>query len=225
VVGRFGSQEEIDNHSVDNDSQGNRTQLPGDFIYKDVNGDGIITALDERPIGYALGANPYLSFGINGSVAWKGFQLLVDFAGANMQSFMRDWELRYPFQNNGNSPDFMLEDRWHREDPFNADSRWIAGTYPAIRKDNSSHVNYRRSDFWITNVRYIRLRNLELGYNLPQSLIGEVGMSAMRLYVNGTNLFSIDNVKEFGIDPEISSGNGLVYPQQRLYNVGFNLTF
>jgi TonB-linked SusC/RagA family outer membrane protein len=225
VVGRFGSQEEIDNHPVDNDSQGNRTQLPGDFIYQDVNGDGIITGLDERPIGYALGANPYLSFGINGSVAWKGFQLLADFAGANMQSFMRDWELRYPFQNNGNSPDFMLEDRWHREDPFNADSRWVGGTYPAIRKDNSSHVNYRRSDFWITNVRYIRLRNLELGYNLPPSLIGKVGMSAMRLYVNGTNLFSIDNVKEFGIDPEISSGNGLVYPQQRLYNVGFNLTF
>ncbi|MDO1450387.1 TonB-dependent receptor [Rhodocytophaga aerolata] len=225
VVGRFQSQQEIDEYTINNDEQGNKTQLPGDFKFKDVNGDGLINFLDERPIGYALGANPYMSFGINGSVAWKGFTLLVDFAGANMQSFLRDWELKIPYQNNGTSPAYMLEDRWHREDPFNADSPWVGGTYPAIRKDNASHVNLsRRSDFWITNVRYVRLRNLELGYAIPQKLIGKIGLEAMRVYVNGTNLFSIDNVKKFEIDPEISSGNGLVYPQQRLLNAGFSVT-
>jgi TonB-linked SusC/RagA family outer membrane protein len=226
VVGRFQSQEEIDNHAINNDGQGNRTHLPGDFIYKDVNGDGIINNLDERPIGYAEGANPYMSFGINGSLAWKGFQLLVDFAGANLQTFRRDFELKIPFQNNGTSPAYMLEDRWRHADPFNADSPWIPGTYPALRKDSPSHVNYsRRSDFWVTNVRYIRLRNIELGYNIPQTFINKIGVSALRVYVNGTNLFSIDNVKKFQIDPEISSGNALVYPQQRLYNAGFSLTF
>jgi hypothetical protein len=142
-----------------------------------------------------------------------------------MQSFLRDWELKVPYQNNGTSPAYMLEDRWHRQDPFNADSPWISGTYPAIRKDNASHVNLsRRSDFWITNVRYIRLRNLELGYAIPKTLTSKIGLEAMRVYVNGTNLFSIDNVKEFEIDPEISSGNGLVYPQQRLLNAGFSIT-
>lgn len=224
VIGQFQSQEEIDNYTVNNDGQGNRTLLPGDFIYKDANGDGIINNLDERPIGYAEGANPYMSYGINGSVSYKGFSLFIDFAGANYQSFQRNWELKFPFQNNGTSPHYMLEDRWHREDPFNADSPWVPGTYPALRKDYPSHANFRKNDFWVTNVRYIRLRNLELGYNLPQNLLEKFGITGLRIYANGSNLFSIDNVRDLEIDPEISSGNGLVYPQQRLYNFGFNLT-
>jgi TonB-linked SusC/RagA family outer membrane protein len=224
VTGRFESQEEIDNYQINNDGQGNRTELPGDFKYEDVNGDKIINGMDQRPIGYAQGAQPYMSFGINGSVGWNGFTLRFDFAGAAMQSYLRDWELRYPFQNNGSSPAYMFTDRWHREDPYDPNSRWIAGTYPAIRKNNTSHVNYQTNDFWITNVRYIRLRNLELGYNFPKTWLKRWGINAFRIYVNGTNLFSLDNVKEYEIDPEISSANGLVYPQQRLYNFGFNLS-
>ncbi|WP_217603643.1 TonB-dependent receptor [Chitinophaga sp. GbtcB8] len=224
VTGRFESQDEIDNYDINNDGQGNRTELPGDFKYEDVNGDKIINNMDQRPIGYAQGAQPYVSFGINGSVGYKGFTLRFDFAGATMQSYLRDWELRYPFQNNGSSPAYMFTDRWHREDPYDPNSKWIAGTYPAIRKDNTTHVNYQTNDFWITNVRYIRLRNLELGYNFPKSWLSKIGVNAFRVYVNGTNLFSLDNVKKYEIDPEISSSNGLVYPQQRLYNFGFNLS-
>jgi hypothetical protein len=223
VAGQFQSQDEIDNYAVDNDGQGNRTQLPGDLIFKDINGDKVINDLDQRPIGFAEGANPYFSYGINTSFAYKGFSLFVDFSGASMQSFLRDWELRYPFQNNGTSPAYMFEDRWHRADPFNNDSPWVPGTYPAIRKDNAGHANFRRSDYWVTNVRYIRLRNLELGYTVPQKLINKVSISNLRVYANASNLFSIDNTKEFGIDPEISSANGLVYPQQRLFNFGFVL--
>jgi len=73
VVGQFQSQDEINNYKVNNDGQGNRTQLPGDFIYEDANGDGIINTLDQRPIGYAQGAQPFMSFGLNTSVSWKGF--------------------------------------------------------------------------------------------------------------------------------------------------------
>jgi TonB-linked SusC/RagA family outer membrane protein len=225
VVGQFQSQEEIESHPINNDEQGNRTQLPGDFIYKDVNGDGIINNLDERPIGYAEGANPYLSFALNTSVAYKGFTLFMDFAGASLQSFQRNWELKIPYQNNGTSPHFMLEDRWHREDPYDPNSAWVPGTYPALRKDNSSHANFRKSDFWITNVRYIRLRNIELGYSFDQKVFKKLGSSGLRVYVNASNLFSIDNVKKYEVDPEISSGNALVYPQQRLFNAGFNITF
>ncbi|WP_025764235.1 SusC/RagA family TonB-linked outer membrane protein [Dyadobacter tibetensis] len=225
VVGQFQSQEEIETHPINNDGQGNRTQLPGDFIYKDVNEDGIINNLDERPIGFAEGANPYLSFAFNSSFSYKGFSLFMDFAGASLQTFQRNWELKIPYQNNGTSPGYMLEDRWHREDPFDPASKWIPGTYPAIRKDNSSHVNFRKSDFWMTNVRYIRLRNVELGYNFDSEMLKKIGSGGLRVYFSASNLFSIDNVKKFGIDPEISAGNGLVYPQQRLFNLGFNISF
>lgn len=224
VVGRFQSQQEIDSYTINNDGQGNRTELPGDFKYEDVNGDHIINGMDQRPIGYAQGALPYMTGGINANLAWKGFSVAIYFAGATMQSYLRDWELRYPFQNNGNSSVQMLTDVWHRADVYDPNSQWIPGTYPALRKDNTSHINYAISDFWITNVHYMRLKNLEIGYSLSKNLIKRIGISALRIYVNGTNLFSIDNVKEFGIDPEISSTNGLVYPSQRIYTVGFNLS-
>ena len=226
VVGRFQSQQEIDAYNVDNDGQGNRTQLPGDFVYKDVNGDGIISNLDERPIGYAEGATPYFNYAFNGTLGYKGFTLQVDVVGAGLQTFRREVEQRIPFQNNGTSPNYIFEDRWHHADPFNADSPWIAGTYPAVRKDSPSHANYnKRSDFWVTNVRYLRLRNLEVGYNLPKTFLNKFGVSAMRVYTNGTNLISFDNLKAIGVDPEIASNGALVYPPQRLYNAGFSITF
>ncbi|MDN3668520.1 TonB-dependent receptor [Echinicola jeungdonensis] len=223
IIGRFESEEQIENYPVNIDGLGNRNVLPGDFIYEDVNGDGLINGLDERPIGYAEGANPYVSFGLNGSAKYKGFELYFSFAGASMQTFTRNWELRYPFQNNGNSPEFMFADRWHREDLYNPDSEWVAGTYPAIRRFGADHL-YRHNDFWLTNVKYLRLRNLEIGYRVPSSFLDKYGINALRVYANGTNLFSIDNTKEFGVDPEIGSANGLVYPQQRLFNFGFSLT-
>lgn len=223
VDGRFESQEQINNHPVNIDGQGNRNVLPGDFIYSDVNGDGLINGMDERPIGFSEGTNPYMSFGLNASMNYKGFDLFLGFAGASMQTFTRNWELRYPFQNNGTSPDFMFEDRWHREDLYNSDSEWIPGNYPAIRRFGADHL-YKHNTFWLTNVKYMRLRNLELGYRLSPAALDKIGITALRIYANGTNLFSFDNVKDFGIDPEIGAANGLVYPQQRLFNFGFSLT-
>ncbi|MXV17019.1 SusC/RagA family TonB-linked outer membrane protein [Hufsiella ginkgonis] len=224
IVGRFQSQQEIDNYKVNNDGQGNRTQLPGDFMYKDSNGDGIITTEDQRPIGYATGATPYMSYGSSLSVGFKGINLAADFSGATMQSFSRDVELKFPFQNNGNSPKYMFTDRWHRENPYDLNSAWIPGTYPALRRNETGHANFRQNQFWLTNVSYFRLRNLEVGYTFPQKLMKRVGVSKLRVYANGSNLFSFDSVKDFEIDPEISSSGGLIYPQQRLYNFGFNLT-
>ena len=224
AIGQFQSQAEIDSYPVNIDGQGNRTLLPGDLIYKDVNGDGIINNLDETPIGYAEGAQPYFNYGVNGSVSYKGVTLSFDLVGAGMQSYFRDWELKYPFQNNGNLLRSVAEDHWHRVDPYDPNSQWVAGMYPALRKDLNSHVNYRRSDFWVTNVRYLRLKNLEVAYNFPRTLIEGIGIKGLRVFANGTNLFSFDNVKDFEIDPEISAANGLVYPQQRLYTFGFNLS-
>lgn len=225
VIGRFTSMDDINNYTINNDGQGNRTELPGDFKYEDANGDGIINGMDQRPIGYAQGAQPYMSFGLNTKFGYKGFTIAADFAGATMQSYRRTVELLYPFQNNGNSAHYMLEDRWHRADVYDPNSAWIPGQFPAIRKDYNSHINYQTNDYWVTNVSYIRLRNLEIGYDIPKSLTSRAGISRVRVYVNGTNLFSIDNVKFLEMDPEVSSGSALVYPQQRLLNFGFNLTF
>lgn len=225
VIGRFQSQDEIDKYPVNIDGQGNRTMLPGDFIYEDANNDGIINALDQRPIGYPRAQNPFLSFGSTMNVGYKGFSLSIVLAGASMQSFLRDVELRYPFQNNGTSPHYMLTDRWHREDPYNPTSKWIPGTYPATRRDNTSHSNYLFNDFWLTNISYLRLRNVEIGYDIPKQLLRKIGTSRARFYVNGTNLLTADNVKQFEIDPEITSSGGLVYPQQKLITFGFNVSF
>lgn len=231
IEGRFESVQQINDYPVNIDGQGNRTLLPGDLIYEDLNGDGIINGLDVKPIGYAEGALPYFNYGINGRITWKGISLAFDFMGAGMQTYFRDWELKYPFQNNGNSPTYMLTDRWHRADPYNPNSEWISGTYPALRKDNgglsiftSPLSGNNRNDFWSTNIRYFRLKNLELGYSFPATLLKKVSINTLRVYVNGTNLFSIDNVKEYEIDPEISATNGLIYPQQKIYTLGFNLT-
>lgn len=224
VVGQFQSEEEIQNYTIDNDGQGNTTQLPGDLIYKDVNGDGVINGYDERPIGYPTGWSPMLGFGGNINLQWKGFDMNMDFAGASMFSWMQNYEARNPFHAGGNSPAYILNDRWHRADPYDANSEWIAGKYPAIRKGTSGN-NGKNSDFWLHDVTYVRLKNFEFGYTIPETLSEKVNISKLRLYVSGTNLFTIDNLKEYQIDPEIEAAAGVAYPQQKTVLLGVNLTF
>src|SRR3546814_779368 len=117
VTGQFQSQEAIDNHTVNIDGQGNRSLLPGDLIFKDVNGDGIINDLDLEPIGYAEGAFPYFNYGINGRVSWKGISVAFDLVGAGMQTYFRDWELKYPFHTNGNLLRYFANEHSQRVDP------------------------------------------------------------------------------------------------------------
>lgn len=224
AIGRFQSEEEIKNYPIDNDGQNNRTQLPGDIIYKDVNGDGVINGMDERPIGYPTGWAPMISFGGNIGLQWRGFDLNMDFAGAAMQSWCQNYELRNPYHAGGNSPVYLLTDRWHRADPYDPNSEWIPGKYPAVRK-NTSLNNGRNSDFWLHEVRFLRLKNLEFGYSLPTSLLSKVKVTRLRFYVSAANLFSIDNVSEYEIDPEIEANAAVVYPQQKTIMLGFNLTF
>lgn len=224
VIGRFQSQEEIDKYPVNIDGQGNRTMLPGDFIFRDYNEDGIINDMDRTAIGYPRGQNPFLSFGSTINASYKGISLAIVLAGASMQSFENAVETKILFQNNGTSPHYFFEDRWHRADPYDPNSAWIPGKYPAIRRGNT-HINYQLSDFWLTNITYLRLRNIELGYNIPKNIISRVGMSQLRVYMNATNLVTLDNMKKWELDPEITSGGGLVYPQQKLITFGFNVSF
>jgi len=224
VIGQFTSMEQIENYPVNIDGQGNTTLLPGDFIYKDVNGDRIIDDLDQRPVGYALYDNPILGFGLNNTVLYKGISLGVDLAGGSMYSFVQNLELRYPFQGGHNSPTWMLSDRWRRANVFDNNSEWVPGRYPPIR-ENPNHSNYRTSDYWRTNVKYLRVRRIELGYNLPQKWLEKIGLSAGRIYTSGTNLFTFDNLSHIELDPELAMDSGLRYPPQKIINIGFNCTF
>jgi TonB dependent receptor. len=225
-IGQFQSQEQINNYKVDNDGQGNRSLLPGDLIYKDINGDGKIDDNDVRPIGYPSGSTPMFNFGFSLAANWNGFDFHADFSGAAGYSWNRNWEMRWPYQNGGALLADLYNDRWHRENPYDLNSKWISGKYPALRFNNGGHSNYNKnSTFWLYNVHYLRARTIELGYTLPKKVLNAIKITNARVYINGYNLFTFDNLKEVGIDPEVADENGLQYPQSRYVNIGFNLTF
>lgn len=227
VTGQFQSQEQINNYSVNIDGQGNKSLLPGDFIYKDVNGDGVINEYDMRPIGYNAGGQPALYGGLDITLNWKGFDFTSDFSYSGMYAYNRNWEARWPFQNGGS----LLKDytdRWHHEDPFDLNSPWVAGKYPPLRFNDPSHSNYNKnSTWWLINIKALRLRTLELGYTIPKRLTDQVRIQRVRVYLNAYDLISFDNLKKNAsfLDPEITSDNGLQYPQSKFVNVGVNLTF
>ncbi|WP_321333732.1 TonB-dependent receptor [uncultured Bacteroides sp.] len=219
--GRFKDWEEIADYPIDNDRQGNTTVVPGDIKYKDVNNDGVINGMDERPIGYRSDSTPNLNFGINLSAGWKGFDLSMDWTGSSMTSWFQQYETAHPFQNDGNSPAEIFNDAWHLSDVWDANSELIPGKYPLVRlNDNDSP--YWKSTFWVHNVSYIKLRNLELGYTLPKMLLNKTGISNVRFYFSGSNLLTLTNVP---IDPEGAASNGLDYPTMRVINIGVNLKF
>lgn len=224
VIGQFQSEEEIKNYPVNLDGQGNTTLLPGDLIYKDVNNDGVINGMDERPIGFPEGWAPILSFGGNIGLEWKGIDLNIDFSGGAMQGWRQNYELTNAYHNGGNSPAYLLEDRWHRLDLYDPESEWVPGRYPAIR-DGEFAYNNKNSDFWLHNVHYLRISNLEIGYSLPTWMLKPIHAQKVRIYGSVSNLCSFDNVHQYGIDPEITAAAAVVYPQQRTFLVGFNVTF
>lgn len=226
AIGQFKSQEEINAYGVNNDGQGNRTMIPGDLIYRDQNNDGVINSYDERPIGYAINTTPILSGGLNISVQYKGFDFAMDFSGGTMMAINRQFEQRNAYQNTGNLPRLLFDDRWHREDPLNPDSPWIPGKEIPLRYNDTGHSNINKnSTWWLLNISYLRNRTMELGYTLPTLLTQKVKLQKARVFVNTYNLFSIDNTRPYGIDPEVQDENGLQYPQTKLVNFGVNLSF
>ncbi|RYY29805.1 MAG: SusC/RagA family TonB-linked outer membrane protein, partial [Sphingobacteriaceae bacterium] len=230
VLGQFTSQEQINNYKVNNDGKGNRTLIPGDLIYKDQNGDGKIDQYDERPIGYGYGTQPNINFGFSLGATFKGFDFRADFSGGAGYTWFQNYETRWAFQNNGNL-NTIFEDRWHRENLYDVNSAWIPGKYPANRfNPGFGHSDYelngqRNSTFWLHSVRYLRARTIELGYSIPTALLARARVKRARFYINAYNLLSFDNLKSYGIDPEVTDDNGLQFPQNKVINMGVNLSF
>ncbi len=225
TVGQFSSFEEINDYKVDIDGQGNKTLIPGDLIYKDQNGDNRIDGLDQRPIGYGLRDQPFINFGFNIGLVYKSFDFNADFSGAAGYTWNANFESRWAFQGNGNL-NSIFTDRWHRADVLDVNSAWIPGKYPANRYNiGTGHSDYNNTNsFWLHNIKQFRARTLQLGYAIPASLLQRVKIQRARVYLNAYNLFSIDNLKKYGIDPEVADDNGLQFPQNKVLNVGINLS-
>jgi len=231
-VGTFKTQEQIDNYPVNVDGQNNTTLSPGDVIFKDLNGDGIIDNSDKRPLGYASvdwpwdsskgNKNPLLSTGLNFGFDWKGIDFAADFAGGFLNTFVPDWYMKWGVSRSSNSYVYNSLDVWHHEDIFDPQSPWIEGKFPALRASNPSTRG--ENNYYSKNVNYVRLRNLVLGYTIPKKLTFN-RIQKFRVYFEGTNLFCWDTLKDYNIDPETSTVNGTDYPQSRVYSIGVNLTF
>lgn len=223
--GQFCSWEEIGNYPIDIDGKNNSTLRPGDIRYKDLNGDGLINDMDKRPIGYAEGMLPNLNFGLSLSLEWNGIDMSCDFTGGAFGTYHVDYEMSKPFWDGGNTAAFVLENQWRLSDIADPQSPLIPGEFPTALVGNSNHSNYWVSDFWYKNITYIKLRNFELGYTLPQRWMSKAGINKLRLYLFGQNLFSIGNMGVYDIDPEIANSTGIVYPTTRVIGTGINLSF
>lgn len=223
--GQFQTWEEIAAHPIDIDGRGNTTIIPGDFKYKDVNGDNVINWLDERPAGYRAGGTPNLNYGINGNFMYKGFDLSFNLNGGGMFRYEQQWEQRLPFHDGGNNPQFYFDNSWRLSNIMDANSEMIPGKYPFIIEGRGWHSSYFwNNTFWHHNVKYMKLRDLQVGYTLPATLSKRMSLASCRVYFSGQNLFIIKNTP-MNIDPEVDAINGLQYPTVRVMNLGITLKF
>jgi TonB-linked SusC/RagA family outer membrane protein len=187
------------------------TPQPGDIKYKDLNNDGVIDQFDISPIGQKY---PLIYFGVGLGVSWKGldFSALVQGVG-NRDIYMGGTGI-WPFLNNGFSQAY--ENNLNRWTPSNA----ATATYPRLSIGDNPN-NQAFSSFWLRNGNYVRLKNIELGYSLPESWLRHVKLDAIRIFMRGYNLVTLTSSKIEDRDPEVY--NGFSYPIQKLYNFGITI--
>ncbi len=197
----------------------------GDIKYKDINGDGKITAEDRKWI--AGSQIPEVMFGLNFDMQWKGLDFSVFFQGATNTDVMLCGTysaLNYSdgtyytqaFKWGANPPKYLVEGSWR---PDHADAK-----YPRLSAASSTN-NALASDFWKRDATYLRLKNIQIGYTLPSKSSRKILLDSLRVYFNASNLFTISALSRLGIDPEAPSVNNGYYPQQRVYSLGVNLSF
>lgn len=202
----------------------NNKMQPGDIKYKDINGDGKIDNNDVVPIGYS--DFPEKIFGISFGGNFKRFDFSVLFQGAGNVSIQYQRREVMPFLEGSSAADYMVES-WSQE-------RYDKGLpikFPHFSQGYSGNAsNYQVSSFWTRDASYVRLKNAEIGYNLPENLLKKFKLSSMRIYLNGSNLFTWDSMLP-GLDPESTvnivngDANNGAYPITRTINIGFNVKF
>ena len=212
--GFFTSKEEIENSPV---IEGFNNIQPGDIKYKDLNGDKVINEFDRTVIG---GDKPYSYFGIDLGFEWKGLEFSMLWQGAyNRDYYLGDVTLTEGFQQNGQFYGQAYENMLGRWTPETAET----ATFPRLTAggNNYNRGNGWNSSFWLRSGNYIRLKNISLGYNLPDSFCrNNLGGLRVKLFVNGQNLFTKSACDL--VDPEVSFTS---YPLQRCISTGINIRF
>ena len=195
----------------------------GDIKYTDVNGDGVITNADMVPIGYPT--SPEIIYGFGVSLGHKGFDFSVFFQGLGRESFWIDATSAYntsqnrygtaPFVNNGQLLKAYSDSHWSED---NRDIYALYPRYSAYENKNNTQV----STWWMRDGSFLRLKQMEFGYTLPQKLTNKIHVDNLRVYFQGNNLLCWSKFKLW--DPELA-GEGFNYPIQRTFNIGVNVTF
>lgn len=190
------------------------TPRVGDFIYKDLNGDGTIDSKDQAPIGYSNVPRGYYTF--SGGFTWKNFEVSFLFQGTAKRSVVMGGIGTYEYANQGIFTD-IHQNAWTEERFLNGEKI----DYPALSL--SSTVSHNANDFFIQDGSYLRLKNAEIAYTLPAYLSKKIKAEKIRFALNGQNLFTIDHLKTKHIDPEIGSLDE--FQTYRVFNLGVKVTF
>ncbi|PRY89609.1 TonB-linked SusC/RagA family outer membrane protein [Mongoliibacter ruber] len=206
--GVFKDQQDIDSNTLDYSAITNELR-PGDMKFKDVDGDGAITPLDR--IRLDRNNIPRFQGGMNFNASWKNIDVSILFQGAaGAMALVSAGE-------SGNIGNYLLdfyENRWTIDNP--------SSVHPRIANRSDQYFSSGNT-YWYRSTDYIRLKNMEIGYTLPETLTTRLGMSNVRLYMNGLNLLTWDKLKVY--DPESDNSTGQYYPQARVINGGFSVTF
>ena len=189
----------------------------GDLKYADINGDGKIDAENDR--FYAGSSVPRWTFGLNLNAAWKGFDLSLFFNGQfKAYRYFDAYEVEGAFVGDSSHPATIWRDSW----TYNKSNPKM----PRLFTDTNSPSSSRNviSTFWLKNVSYCRLKNLQLGYTLPKSALEFLHVNKVRVYYSCENLFTIDNL-DINVDPEATSQRLSSYPLLRTHSFGLSVTF
>jgi len=189
---------------------------PGDFKYWDRNGDGLIDSFDAGPIGHTR--IPTINFSISYGLKYKGFDFNMMWQGAGGNDrFLSNfgvWEMVRDVSRYRDVHQYAWTlDRYLNNEEI---------LYPRLSSatNNNNHID---NTYWLAKCNYIRLKNIELGYNIPKKTLSKFKLSNMRVYFSGTNVLTFDYLKI--MDPESNSSDGTNYPQMILWTLGFNLQF
>ena len=192
---------------------------PGDIRYKDMDGNGFVDQTDVTKIGNPV--YPQLGYSFGAQAEYKGldFSILFQGAGGGSANLLNQQAQFVAFVNNGNAYENALN-AWAYYPEQGIDTRNTAN-YPRLTTQNNEN-NYRNSSFWIRDNNYLRIKNIEIGYDLMNNLIKNQGISSLRIFLNAVNPITFSSLlKEYNMDPE--SGYG--YPALKSYNVGISITF
>ncbi|MEO5995542.1 MAG: TonB-dependent receptor [Chitinophagaceae bacterium] len=209
--GIFTTQGDIDKNGIDYSAATGKL-LPGDMRFKDINGDNKING-DDR-VRLEKSQDPTFTGGASINVGYKNFDLSVLFQGATGGLLFFGTESG----DIGNYLKYSYDNQWTVTNPSTKDPRIAnrGGTY-------YTGGGFGNNTYYLRNSNYVRLKNLEIGYNLSSVLGKRVGISSFRIYANGLNLITWDKMKIW--DPESTSGSGQYYPQARLINTGIRVSF